>query len=129
MEDLSGITLVNIHHKVPYDVYIGRPGKGQPDNIWKNPYIAENRSIEEIQRVVKEHKTYLWNSLRSGKITVENLLSLKGKRLACFCASADPNVKKPCHGDNYVSSVNFLIREGISTQEDLYAWLASKDKT
>lgn len=44
---MSLISLVNIHHKVPYDVYIARPYKGLL--ILGNPYvIGKDGTREEV---------------------------------------------------------------------------------
>jgi hypothetical protein len=129
MEDNpSGIRLVSVHHKVPFDVYIGRPGKGAGDNVWKNPYIAKSRSLEDIQEVVKSHRRHLWNQLCSSEITVEELLDLRGKTLACFCADRDGVTRKPCHGTNIIGLVNYLISSGITSHDQFLNWLLGRQQ-
>ena len=39
------VKIVNIHHKVPYDIYIGRPKKGMGYNKFANPFPI-NDSID-----------------------------------------------------------------------------------
>lgn len=90
--------LVNIHHKKPYDVYIGRPTKGQHWGFG-NPFVVgvhapRGEAIKLFQKWLETGE-----SLGSSDATPErrswilnNLESLKGKTLGCFCS---PN---PCHG-------------------------------
>lgn len=82
-------------YKEPFDVYIGRGSK------WGNPFPMKNKSDEERNRVIKEYKKYLWNQLNNGSISIDDLLSLDGKTLGCFCKP------KPCHGDIIVNAVNW----------------------
>ena len=84
-----------------YDnIYIGRggivfidgeryPKKG---SIWANPYKGEG-AIEKFEEYMRE-------KLKSGKITREQLLELKGKNLGCWCK---PNA---CHGDILIKLIN-----------------------
>ena len=109
--------VVNIHHRVAYDVYIGRARKGDAPNIWGNPFIRNNKTGDTREVVIDKHRKYLWNSLIDGTITVSELLSLKGKTLACFCSP------KTCHGDNYVKAIAFLDSFGITNDEQFRNWL------
>ena len=81
-ERADRITVVNLY-KEPYDVYIGRRGKGQSGK-WGNPFRNGTRE-ENIARF----EAYLL----SNKELMQDLHELKGKRLGCFCSP------KPCHGD------------------------------
>lgn len=77
-------TVVNKHHKVPYDVYIGRPGP------WGNPYSLPRGSSDAARHaVIVAFEKDLLNDLAM----LRELHQLRGKRLACFCSP------KECHGD------------------------------
>ena len=56
-----------------------------------NPYIIGVDGTRE--QVVGRFGKLLWNLMKSGSITKEDLISLDGKRLACYCAP------QACHGD------------------------------
>ena len=75
-------TVVNLY-KEPYDVYIGRAGKGQSGK-WGNPFSKGTR-----EENIKLFEEYLVNN----KELMQDLYELKGKRLGCFCKP------KACHGD------------------------------
>ena len=84
-------------YKSPYDVYIGR------GSVWGNPYVMKDQSHKERVRVITEYRTYLWEQIRLGKVTLEMLKELDGKRLGCFCAP------KACHGDVLVGAVKWAL--------------------
>ena len=83
-------TVVNIKRGDPYDVYIGRPGRGQ-EGPWGNPFTIEEAGSRE--RCIELYRRRLWDEIRAGRITLEQLAALHGKRLGCFCAP------EACHGD------------------------------
>ena len=114
--------VVNIHHKVAYDVYIGKARKGDAPNIWGNPFTINTKTGDTREVVIEKHRKQLWNSLIDGTIKVSELLSLKGKTLGCFCS---PN---PCHGDNYVKAIEFLDSFGITNDEQFRNWLENNPK-
>lgn len=65
----------------PYDVYIGRPSK------WGNPFeIGRDGTREEVIDKYRE-----WIATQPQLLA--ELLMLRGKTLACWCAP------KACHGD------------------------------
>lgn len=71
--------VVNKHHNVPHDIYIGR------GSIWGNPYrLTETTTPEDV---LIQYETHL---IRSGLIN--EIHRLRDKRLQCFCAP------KLCHG-------------------------------
>ena len=114
--------VVNIHHGVAYDVYIGRARKSDAPNIWGNPFAINTKTGDTREVVIEKHRKHLWNMLIDGTITVSELLSLKGKTLGCFCS---PN---PCHGDNYVKAIEFLDSFGITNDEQFRNWLENNPK-
>lgn len=93
--------VVNLR-KEAYDVYIGRPGKGQ-DGFWGNP-ILKGEPCPICSRVHQEpgetvpcfQQVFEWR-LDNDPEFVRRLPELEGKVLGCFCK---PN---PCHGDVYVA--------------------------
>lgn len=86
-------TVVN-KYKEDYDVYIGR------GSIWGNPYTIGEDGDREV--VIAKYRSYLWSQIEAGFITKEQLLSLDGKRLGCFCKP------KPCHGDIIVKAIEWI---------------------
>lgn len=87
--------VVNVK-KEPCDVYIGRGSR------WGNPF----RMLTEPDResVVVKYRQYLYNQIQSGEVTIEELMSLSGKRLGCYCAP------KACHGDVIVSAIEYYAK-------------------
>ena len=79
------IKVVNLY-KEPYDVYIGRAGKGQ-DGKWGNPFF-EGTKEENIAK----YEMYLLTNPKGRKL-MKDLPELLGKRLGCFCKP------EACHGD------------------------------
>ena len=87
-------TVVNIRTS-PYDIYIGRAGKGL-SGYWGNPYqIGKDGTRDEV---IQKYRSYL---LRSPEM-LSKLVELKGKRLGCFCAPS------ACHGDVLAEMANTL---------------------
>jgi hypothetical protein len=74
-------------------VYIGRGSK------WGNPYPMNGHSDAERQRVINQYRDHLWKQIESGMISKEDLISLDGYKLGCFCKP------KACHGDVIVKAV------------------------
>ncbi|ASV43378.1 hypothetical protein [Vibrio phage JSF12] len=72
-----------------YDVYIGR---GSPLG---NPFSSYGR----LENIRLYHKQYLPAMIESGRISLDYLKSLKGKRLGCHCKP------QPCHGDKLVEII------------------------
>lgn len=74
-----------------YDVYIGRPGKGQPgpfgNPIKRGPNDLPGSTIPEFE-------TYFLKRVEEDQEFRESVHSLRGRRLGCFCPRNSPN----CHG-------------------------------
>lgn len=89
----------------PDIIYIGR------GSIWGNPYShktgtkAEHK-VDTREEAVEAYKQYLWKQLTSGVFTKEMILSLDGKRLACYCAP------QACHGDILMRALRWAKSEG-----------------
>lgn len=95
--------IVNIYSDA-YDVYIGRPGKGQ-DGYFGNPhpvgmcYIchkSHNRD-EAVDIYEKEFN----ERIKTDPEFKKRILELKDKTLGCFCKSKIYKLR--CHGDVIVS--------------------------
>jgi len=80
-------------------IYIGR---GSP---FGNPFVMKNKSDDERMRVIESYKKYLWEAICKGLVTKEMLLSLDGKRLACYCSP------KACHGDVLAKAIEWAKGE------------------
>lgn len=91
-------TVVNIY-KEKYDVYIGRKGKGN-DGYFGNPYPLLKG--EDSGATLEKFKEYFLNRLEKDTEFKAKVISLRGKRLGCFCKP------KKCHGDiiaNYLDNL------------------------
>jgi hypothetical protein len=91
-------------------VYIGRPSK------WGNPFshkagTAAKHKVNTRKEAIMAYRTWLWASIEAGSITFEELATLDGKVLGCWCHP------KPCHGDVLTQAAAFAadeIRKGRS---------------
>lgn len=82
-------------------VYIarGQPHLGLPHSKFANPFkLSED---EPRGATIERYKKWLWEQIKSGKITLEDLLELENKDVVCFCSPA------PCHGDVVVAAVKW----------------------
>jgi hypothetical protein len=91
-------SVVHIHHH-PYDVYIGRPRAGQPWNFG-NPFRVgrdgpTGHCIEKFRRWIEHNDPQGCQDATPSRRQwiLDNLHTLQGKRLGCFCSP------RPCHGD------------------------------
>ncbi len=57
---------------------------------WGNPFRIGPATREQV---IAQYRVDLWRRIRAGEIKIEELASLHGKTLACWCAPL------PCHGD------------------------------
>lgn len=89
-------TVVN-KYKSPYDIYIGRGSK------WGNPFVIGKDGDRE--EVIAKFKSKLWEAIESDPALVEELKTLKGKALGCFCKP------KPCHGDVIQYAVAWAVNQ------------------
>jgi hypothetical protein len=96
--------VVNLY-KEPYDVYIGRPGKGK-DGYFGNPISCG----EECPVCAQTHqlpgdtlvcyKEYLLARTAEDPEFFYHVMNLHDKVLGCFCKP------KPCHGDVLVEFIH-----------------------
>ena len=87
------ITHVVNKYKEPYDVYIGR------GSIWGNPFTVQEHGRDIC---IQMYEQYIRERLSNEPALVQELLTLKGKTLGCFCKP------KPCHGDILVKLIQEL---------------------
>ena len=100
-------TVVNLR-KSEYDVYIGRGGRGQ-DGYFGNPVkVGESCPICGVKHKSKKtlpcYRTYLMTRIAKDPEFKARVMSLHGKRLACFCKP------RACHGDILAEVVDRLVR-------------------
>lgn len=72
-------------YKEEYDVYIGR------GSLFGNPYIIGPDGTRA--EVLEKYGMYFWGRLFSDDDFREQVKSLRGKRLGCYCKPQE------CHGD------------------------------
>lgn len=73
------------HKPTPEDVYIGRPSK------FGNPFAIGQDG--DRAAVIAKYEEWLRGEIEGNRITRDDLASLRGKCLVCWCAPA------ACHGD------------------------------
>lgn len=88
---MTGRTSVVHNQKDDYDIYIGRdvPEMGIDGSKWGNPFVLEEDSDAERERVIVVYRQWLMEQ----PDLLASLGELRGKRLGCWCAP------KLCHGD------------------------------
>lgn len=91
--------VINIYSGEPYDVYVGRAGKGE-DGYFGNPFTEGT-----LNERIKKHREYLINRIREDYEFREKVKALSGKTLGCFCK---PN---KCHGDALAELADRLVFE------------------
>lgn len=84
---MTKTTIVNIHTKAKFDIYIGRSKKGEPKNKYSNSC------------------KHLWNQIKSGEITIAELIEMDGKVLGCFC---NYDKGQNCHGSNFIKAIEWV---------------------
>ena len=82
-------------YKEPYDIYIGRPSR------WGNPFPVADKTEGSRQEAIARYREHLWKQIKSGEVSLTDLIELDGKRLGCFCKP------KACHGDILVKAVHW----------------------
>lgn len=88
--------VVNLY-KEPYDVYVGRPGKGQ-SGYFGNPFKEETRG-ESIEK----YRIYFSERIKSDPEFRYRVRALRGKVLGCFCKP------KNCHADTIVEYLDTVL--------------------
>lgn len=102
-------TLINIHHnKLDKSyVYIGRNGT---DESFGNPFVlSEQGTRKEVCKLYEEwlrgYSFTEFNQIQR-KWILDNLHTLKGKKLGCFCKP------KQCHGEILIKLLNEIEQHG-----------------
>lgn len=89
-------TVVNVRSEEA-DVMIDRSSR------WGNPYrIGRDGDRAEVIRKYKQH---LWEQMKAGEVTEQDLLALKDYRLGCWCKPA------ACHGDVLIAAIEWVVDE------------------
>lgn len=96
--------IINIYHQVPYDVYIGRAGKGQ-SGYFGNP-IQKNKICPECSDIHKTggetlicYEKYARRRIANDSKFKDAIKALKGKILGCFCRPKNGfGEQLLCHG-------------------------------
>ena len=87
------MTTTVVHINEPHDIYIGRANsrRGLDQSRWHNP----NKISPTLTRegAINLYERWLRIQLRIGRVTREDLESLRGKTLGCWCKP------EACHGD------------------------------
>jgi len=97
--DLFKKTKVVNLYKEPYDIYIGRPGKGL-SGYFGNPVRLQPN--ESRGSTLSRFREYFFTRLDQDPEFKAHIMTLKGKTLGCFCK---PNA---CHGDIIVEYLNSI---------------------
>lgn len=85
-------TLINIHHKVKYDVYIGRSKYG---GLWGNPYSHQAGTLAQFKTATREESIEKFETyIRIRPDLLSRLGELDGKVLGCYCVPFNR-----CHGE------------------------------
>lgn len=108
--------VVNIR-LAPFDVYIGRPGRGVPasEAIFGNPFRPGEGGR---QTCLERYRDYLLQRIAEDPAFRRRVRALRGKRLGCFCsgkrglpAEAEPR-KAVCHGQLLAAAADGVLRPG-----------------
>lgn len=90
-------TTVANFYKDPFDVYIGRAREGY-DGYFGNPFPMSKE--EDRAQCVADYGHMFYNRIRHDPEFAARIETLRGKRIACFCAP------KACHGDVIAAYLN-----------------------
>jgi len=98
-----------VHISQPYDVYIGRAGKGN-DGYFGNPHPIGKPcrlcqgALHDRESCIAAFRTDFTKRLQTDAEFQRRVLELKEKRLGCFCRR--PDTSTACHGDVYAEYLN-----------------------
>ena len=79
---------------------------------WGNPYILGIDGDRDT--VIARYRVWLWDRIKSGEISLEELAALHGRQLVCICKP------KPCHGDVLEAAAEWAFRQ-LETRGDASA--------
>lgn len=107
MSDEGRTQVVNVRSD-EYDVYIGRDSR-RGDTRWGNPWshrdIAGTRRVATRADAIECYRRELWQRIRLGVVSLEQLAELHGKRLGCHCKP------EACHGDVLAAAAAWAVDE------------------
>jgi len=88
--------------------YIGRamPHLGLRASKFANPFKLNEG--ETRGATIERYRVYLWQKIKKGEITIQDLLALEGKDLVCFCKHKTKEVA--CHGDVVKAAVEWAVK-------------------
>lgn len=89
-------TVVNINCE-DFDIYIGRPSR------YGNPFPITDKQTRRV--VIKKFRRALQDAINNGFVTIEDLKSMDGKRLGCYCKPME------CHGDVWLEFIEWAINQ------------------
>ncbi len=69
-----------------------------------NPYRL-GVNVDDPELVIANYRHWLWRSIQTGAITIEELAWLHGKELACWCHPA------PCHAHVLASAATWAANQ------------------
>lgn len=121
-ETIEVLNFYQIGKVIPEDgVYIGRYNKNfnLQGSKFANPFPMKDQSEDERVRVVQEYKNWLWKEIANNNITREDLLSLNGKKLVCYCAP------KNCHGHVLKAAVELLLNNEAEFNQKLNQYVST----
>ena len=108
-------TVVNLR-KEPYDVYIGRPGKGQ-SGYFGNPVLSERPcdvcdDIHDRGGTIECFEKWARERIETDPEYRRRVRELAGKTLGCFCKP------RRCHGDVLAQMADELAASGRDKYQD-----------
>lgn len=93
-------------YKEDFDIYIGRGSKwGNPFSVNADKSKYDVLSCDTLDESLDKYGDHLWEMIKDGRVTKEELRDLQGKKLGCFCKP------KPCHGDVIIKAVEWSLRD------------------
>ena len=99
--------LINIHHKVKYDVYIGRSKDSNGLGLWGNPYSHMAGTLAQFKTATREEAIEKYETyIRSRPDLLSRLGELEDRVLGCFCSP------KRCHGEVLIKLIEEMKANG-----------------
>ncbi len=103
---MTATTVVNIKRGEPYDVYIGRPGRGHAGPFGNPIHVGRLCPVcgmaHDRGGTLSCYRTLLERAVETDAAFRSAVRKLHGKRLGCFCAPM------PCHGDHLAAVADLL---------------------
>lgn len=109
-ETLKPTTVVNKHHRVPYDVYIGR------GSIWGNNFSHKEGTKAEFVVATREEAIQAYADwIQTQPELLAKLPSLRGKVLCCYCRGPKGfQGRLMCHGQVLAGLADGVPPESIA---------------